>query len=591
MLGVGIAICIGLWACQDTAAVPALGFTLGPGRWAVVVVAMLAAAIPAVRRLLNKLGGLLTPRTPRGRFRTALAVAGVSAGYFILTAHLQDRDLFPKTHDEQSYLLQMHMLAAGRLWMPQHPLADFFDTFYVLARPVYASLYFPGASLLYLPTVLLHLPTSLMPALVAGAIVGLVYRVIAELIDAPAALLAALLVVSLEWFRVYSVLLTGHEPMLLLGLLLVWARPRARAGWAVAMGVSAGWGAITRPADALCFAIPVGLGILFDLFKPAVADIARGMTRPGRSFAKTLLCVIGGATPFLSLQAYFDKGVTGSVFETPYGLYLRQDQPNTSFGFHPYDPRARPQSVVQQKQDLYANFFARYVRRHQPGEFLSWWGRVYLPMTADTTLPGQPLVALLPAGLLAVWARRRLVLALVPLLFLTIYACNTFFLEHYALLIAPSVAMLAVLGIRRLAATMAPIGPCLTAGVIVLCITTLPEFNPLWGASHQINDETFPAPLMRAVRTEMPFAADLHRPAVVLFRYTNGQNIQEEPVYNAEVAWPDDASIICAHDLGPRNREIFEYYAQRQPDRYFYRWDRTTRQIEDLGYARDLARK
>ena len=77
---------------------------------------------------------------------------------------------------------------------------------------------------------------------------------------------------SLSWFRVYSVLLTSHEPMLLLGLLLVWAwlrwRRGRRRGWAWAMGVFAGWGAITRPADALCFAVPVGCALLLDLLKP-----------------------------------------------------------------------------------------------------------------------------------------------------------------------------------------------------------------------------------------------------------------------------------------------------------------------------------
>ena len=64
------------------------------------------------------------------------------------------------------------MLAEGRLWMPKHELADFFDTFYVLSRPKYASLYFPGAALLYVPTVWLGLPTWLMPIGVAGAIVA-----------------------------------------------------------------------------------------------------------------------------------------------------------------------------------------------------------------------------------------------------------------------------------------------------------------------------------------------------------------------------------------------------------------------------------
>jgi hypothetical protein len=31
--------------------------------------------------------------------------------------------------------------------------------------------------------------------------------------------------------------------------------------------------------------------------------------------------------------------------------------------------------------------------------------------------------------------------------------------------------------------------------------------------------------------------------------------------------------MIRAHDLGPRNQEIFDYYAETQPERMFYRFD------------------
>ena len=66
-------------------------------------------------------------------------------------------------------------------------------------------------------------------------------------------------------------------------------------------------------------------------------------------------------------------------------------------------------------------------------------------------------------------------------------------------------------------------------------------------------------------------------------------SLQEEPVYNTASAWPDDAPVVFAHDLGARNREIFAYYAKTQPTRLFYRWDRATGQIEDLGFASALA--
>jgi hypothetical protein len=449
----------------------------------------------------------------------------------------------------------------------------------------------------------------------------------------------------LEWFRVYSVLLTSHEPMLLMGLLLMWswlrwrAAERRRGAWAALMGVFAGWGAITRPADALCFAIPIGVAVLLDVLKPERTggrntgilpvpaasdqqddqdDIASLPSRQSdrrshgqdarvtdppihagrlRALAITVCLVVAGAAPFLAVQAVFNIGVTGSVWDTPYAYYLRQDQPNTSFGFHAYDPSARPVSVVPQKQAYYQNFFLPYVLRHQPSQVLPWWGRVYAGQAVDTSLPARPLLAFLPVGLLALHGRGRKALAASLPLFVLLYMGNTFFLEHYAILIAPAALMLALLGLRRTAKAAgsrwnAPVRVALSAAFVAVCVISLPESNPLFGERYEDNDETFFAPLMQRVRNDVPLLpeSELRRPAVILFRWGPGQSIQEEPVYNTGVAWPDDARIIFAHDLGPeRNREIFRYFAEREPKRYLYRWDRTTGQVEDLGYARDLA--
>ena len=292
----------------------------------------------------------------------------------------------------------------------------------------------------------------------------------------------------------------------------------------------------------------------------------------------------------------FNKGVTGRWLETPYTYYLDRDQPNTAFGFHPYDPAARPASRLQQKQDYYDRFFAPYILRHQPDQVLRWWGRVYLPMSVDTALPARPLVALLPVGLLAVFAdRRRWAVAGAIPLFLLVYFFNTFFLEHYALVIAPAALLLVVLGIRRLAAAWprraTSVRAGLSVGLATVAVLSLPEFNAFWGHDHRTGDETMTAPLMSMAKVGVRHATDFRQPAVILFTYRHGDPIVQEPVYNTDSAWPDDAPIIYAHDLGPeRNREIFRYYAERQPDRVFYRWDRGEPVPKELGTARDLAR-
>src|SRR5437016_4041646 len=93
-----------------------------------------------------------------GLFAIAL-IAAATIGFALLaclylygTARWQGRDLSAKEQDESMYLIQTQMLARGHLWMPQHPCADFFESFHVLVRPVYAGMYFPGTALAYAPS-------------------------------------------------------------------------------------------------------------------------------------------------------------------------------------------------------------------------------------------------------------------------------------------------------------------------------------------------------------------------------------------------------------------------------------------------------
>jgi hypothetical protein len=50
----------------------------------------------------------------------------------------------PRVHDEFSYVLMSNTLVSGHVSNPSPPLPEFFDTFHVLVRPVYASKYFPA---------------------------------------------------------------------------------------------------------------------------------------------------------------------------------------------------------------------------------------------------------------------------------------------------------------------------------------------------------------------------------------------------------------------------------------------------------------
>ena len=46
-----------------------------------------------------------------------------------------------------------------------------------------------------------------------------------------------------------------------------------------------------------------------------------------------------------------------------------------------------------------------------------------------------------------------------------------------------------------------------------------------------------------------------------------------------------------AQDLGPRNAELINYYAARQPGREFYLLDRDSGKFYDFGPAKELGKR
>ena len=566
--------------------------------WMTTCLLVAIGFIPQVNAAVARWFAILEQPSARNRARTALLIAIVATIYLIFTAHRQDRDFFPKTLDDQSYVIQMQMLARGKLWMPEHPCADFFDTFHVLVKPKYASAYFPGTALVYVPLIWLHLPVWIGPVLVAGAILGLTYAMVAEMADGVAGAIAALLVLSTNWFRMLSILVYGQTIPMLLGLLMLWAwmrwREAQKSKWALLIGAFSGLMAITRPVDAICYALPIAVGMCLPL---------RGKTT--RHAARTIALFIAGALPFLAIQAIQNIGITGHLTQTPFSLYLGRDQPGANFGFHPYDPSQQPASVVAQKQLYYRDFIVPFIQKHSLSQTGTWF-KEHFKQIIDATLPAREMIILLPVGLLALGRRpRRWALAAIVPLFFALYFCYPPFVEHYAVPFAPGFALVVAMAPGVLRDSIPRVGRALyvmsVIAILIVSLSMLPELNP------KVDDESFRSRMMRVIDDQLDQV--VQAPAVVLFKYhpelplavhedpSQGLPIYNnspmcEPVYNTDVAWPDDAPIIRAHDLGNRNLEIFRYYAQRQPQRMFYLFDRgnLADPLHELGRASDLAK-
>ncbi|HTL28975.1 MAG TPA: hypothetical protein VL282_07140, partial [Tepidisphaeraceae bacterium] len=134
-----LAVGLGLWLITDRATPTALQVQFG-------LLAVVLCLIPNVNRFLARQIERLRHASPQQRAVAAVIVALVSFIYIYLTSLEQGRSFRMILHDEFMFRLQSQMLAHGRLWMPEHTLADFFETFYVINRPVTAAIYYPGTA-------------------------------------------------------------------------------------------------------------------------------------------------------------------------------------------------------------------------------------------------------------------------------------------------------------------------------------------------------------------------------------------------------------------------------------------------------------
>jgi hypothetical protein len=296
--------------------------------------------------------------------------------------------------------------------------------------------------------------------------------------------------------------------------------------------------------------------------------------------------LVGGAMPFLLLQLVFNIGVTGSWHRTPFQMYADRDYPGSALGFHPYDPSARPVSKLPQKQKFHDQWTIPAILGHTPAKVASNWLEKGFRDTLGNTLPHRLMIILLPVGILGLICRKRLTLWLTIPLFIVLISLYIWILPHYAMIIIPALFMTILLGARRLEDCWPPIrryvGTFFTLGLVILSVTETFEFNRL------VRDELFDPSGLRDIQNKLEKLE--HKPAVVLFHFPPEGNPHEEPVYNTDVAWPDDAEIIRAHDLGEqKNEELYRYYAQHEPNRAFYIYDRADGSIQFRGFGRDYA--
>jgi len=333
---------------------------------------------------------------------------------------------------------------------------------------------------------------------------------------------------------------------------------------------------ITRPLDAVCFSAAIGGAIAFELRRRPI------------SLVKTTLTIAAAATPFLAVQIIQNIGVTGDWLQSPMEYYIRQNYPAPPMGFVQADLKNLPSNLSLPKRAFAASWMNLYAE-HTLSHVLKTWYRVRFAQLKTDTLPTAAIAALLPLALAAGWDIRRVTIVAIVALDLVAYLDYIFPFDQYLVAVMPGMICIVLMGWealerawpawrRRIAALISPI-------LIACALAAIPGFTR---ADAQMPDLCRPA---KQIDDDL---ASLRDPSVVLFPFDNSPGaIDWYPVFNDSAAWPDDAQIVRANDLGdPQNAMLFDYYARTQPWRQFYRYDpgaNDSHHLKFLGTATDLA--
>lgn len=438
--------------------------------------------------------------------------------------------------DDFSYLLIADTLRHFRLANPVHPLHQFFETYFVLQQPAYASIFPLGQGLI----LLLGWPGV---ALSIGALCALCYWMLRAWTTSGWALVGALLAAIEfgplnQWMNSFW----GGAVTACAGCLVFGALPRirdggARASYAALLGLGIGISWLCRPYETIFLILSI---LLFRL--------------SARSIAIAALV----ALPALGISLLQNKAVTGSWTTLPYQLSQYQYGVPTTFTFQalpaPHRPLTREQQLDYQQQsqvhDTAGNYWARWVRRMRFYRFF------FL----------APLYLVIPLFLLRLRERRFRWVLFTILLFSFGTNFYPYFYSHYIAALTCLFVLVAVIGLERLSqwnqlAAEVVLALCFAHflfwyGVHVLRNADLDAAFSPYETGDNINHGD---PRGRIAITRRLDAAPGRQ--LVFVRYSPLHQF-EEWVHNA--ADIDHARIVWARDLGAEeNRKLLGYYPGR----------------------------
>lgn len=463
----------------------------------------------------------------------------------------------PEVYDEFGHLLVADTLRHLRLANPAHPLAQFFETQFVLQQPTYSSIYPIGNGIaLALGWVLFGLPWAGV-LMAAAAFCALCYWMLRAWTTPGWALLGGMLAV-LEfgplsaWMNDYW----GGAITAVAGCLVFGALPRilsrARPWDAALLGAGLGLHLLTRPYESIFLCLSVLLFFLPAIRKP----------RELRLLARLLPAALAVLLPALGITLLHNKQVTGSWATLPYALSQSQYGVPTSLTFQ---ANPAPHRALNREQAL--NYRMQTSFRPTGGETV----KTYL-QRLEYRVRYYRFFFLAPLYLALPWFLRTLrqYRFLWVVLTLAVFALGAnfypFFEVHYIAAVTCLFVLASVVALEHLAR--------FSSGAARLIVFLCAAQFVFWYGMHAFEEFPAAAAMLRyetwngidhpdagrraAVEQQL---ARIPGKLLVFVRYWPQHRFQDEWIYNRAVI--DQARVVWARNLGSENQKLRGYYPDR----------------------------
>ena len=462
----------------------------------------------------------------------------------------------PWVHDEFSYLLQGDIFVHGRLAFAPHPMAAYFQAFYVNFSPTYSSIYPPAQSAVLALGFLVGHPWIGVLLSTAAMVAGVLWMLQAWFPPHWALLGAVFVLVRFSTFSYWMNSFWGGSLAAFAAALVLGALPRLqrrqRLRDALLLGLGVAILANSRPFEGFIFCIPVACVLLLWLFRL----VRTGHALPVRRVLLPIAACLGLTLAFL---LFYNWRLTGSALLFPRVLYYRQHLTASPFVWG----KIRP--AVHFANPQFEGFFNGWLARQYDGTWTDLKRIEWLRAKEFWQFFLGSWVSLFFLGLPCLFGDRKMRLILAQFLLCSSgLAAVTWFYSHYA---APLLCTLVILlvqsarHLRRWQFRGRPVGVGWTRVICTMVLLLLPAcaiqaaHNPRKPCCQNTIQGFQRAALVR----QLEQTPGQH---LVIVRYALKHNIHNDWVSNS--ADIDQSKIVWARETpGQDLAPLLSYFSSR----------------------------